>query len=84
MYDIDFQGTFSLVAKLIYVRLLISFAAIHHYPLHQLDMNNTFLHGVFDKEVYIEQPLDFVAHIESGQVCRLRKSLCWLKRYPIV
>jgi len=41
-----------------------------------------FLMG-FGKEIYIEQPLGFVAQGEcSGLVCRLRKSLYGLKQSP--
>ena len=54
MYGIDCQETFSLMAKLISVRLLISFAAIHQWSLHKLDIKNTFLYGILDEEVYIE------------------------------
>jgi len=63
------------VAKLTFVCLLISFLAIHHSLLHQLDIKNVFLHGILDEETYIEQPLGFVTQRESRQVCRLWKSL---------
>jgi len=61
MYEWDYQDTFSLVAKLTSVRILVSLAATHHWLLHQLDIKNAFLNGVFDEEVYMEQLLDFVA-----------------------
>ena len=61
MYSIDYQETFSPVAKLTFVRLLISFVAIHHWSLRQLDIKNAFLHGIPDEDVYMEQPLGFVA-----------------------
>ena len=44
-----------------------------------VDIKNVFLHGDLAKEVYMEQPLGFVAQGEIGRVCRLQKSLYGLK-----
>nr|KYP55651.1 Retrovirus-related Pol polyprotein from transposon TNT 1-94 [Cajanus cajan] len=57
-------------------------AAIRHWPLHQLDIKNAFLHGELEEEIYMEQPPGFVAQGESGLVCRLRRSLYGLKQSP--
>ena len=59
-YGVDYSDTFSLVTKLTYVRLFISLTASYWY-LHQLDIKNAFLHGDLQEEVYMEQPLGFVA-----------------------
>ena len=52
------------------------------WPLFQLDIENVFLHGDLAEEVYMEQPLGFVAQGESGLVCKLRRSLYGLKQSP--
>ena len=52
--------------------------------LHQLDIKNAFLHGNLMKEVYMEQPLGFVAQGEIGRVFHLRKSLYGLKQSPCI
>ena len=78
----DYSDTFSLVAKMTYVRLFISMAATYNWDLHQLDIKNVFLHGNLQEEVYMEQPPGFVAQGEIGRVCRLRKSLYGLKQSP--
>ena len=78
-YGVDYSDTFSPVAKMTYVRLFISLAATYHWDLHQLDIKNAFLHGDLQEEVYMEQPLGFVAQEGRGKVCRLRKSLYGLK-----
>jgi len=42
MYSIDYQKTFSPVAKLTSIHVLIWFAATHHWLFHQLDIKNAF------------------------------------------
>ena len=60
-YGVDYSNTFSLVAKLIFIRLFISLAATNGWDLHQLDIKNVFLHGDLAEEVYMEQSPGFVA-----------------------
>ena len=81
-YGIDYDETFSPVAKMPSVRICISLAAINHWPLHQLDIKNAFLNGVLEEEVYMEQPPGFVVKEEASKVCRLRRSLYGLKQSP--
>ena len=61
IYGLDYGDTFSPVAKIVLVRLLISLAAMHHWMLYQRDIKNTFLHGKLAEKVYMEQPSGFVA-----------------------
>ncbi|RVW15190.1 Retrovirus-related Pol polyprotein from transposon RE1 [Vitis vinifera] len=70
VYGSDYGDTFSPVAKIASVRLLLSMAAMCSWPLYQLDIKNVFLHGDLAEEVYMEQPPGFVAQGESGLVCR--------------
>ena len=60
-YGVDYSNTFSLVAKLTFIRLFISLAATNGWDLHQLDIKNVFLHGDLAEEVYMEQSPGFVA-----------------------
>ena len=75
IYGSDYYDTFSPVAKMASVRLLLSMTAMSSWPLYQLHIKNAFLHGDLAEEVYMEQPLGFVAQGESSLVCRLRHSL---------
>jgi len=80
-YNIDYQETFSPVAKLNTVRVLLSISANLDWPLHQFDVKNTFLHGNFEEEVYMDVPPRFAtSHV--GVVCKLHKALYSLKQSP--
>ena len=45
-------------------------------------MKNTFLYGDLYEEIFMEQPLGFVAQGEMHLVCRLKKALYELKQSP--
>lgn len=75
---IDFFDTFSSVAKMTTLRILLSLASANSWHLHQLDVDNAFLHGSFDEEVYMCLPFGFPS-TEPNQVCHLKKSLYGLR-----
>lgn len=45
-------------------------------PILQLDVNNTFLHGDLDKEVYMQQLVGLVDLEFLTYVCKLKKTIC--------
>ena len=82
IYGVDYAETFSPVAKISSIRILISLAANMGWPLFQLDIKNAFLNGDLKENVYMEQPPGFVVQGESGKVCRLHKAIYGLKQSP--
>jgi hypothetical protein len=76
---LDFFDTFSPVAKITTVRTLIALASINSWHLHQMDVNNAFLHGDLQEEVYMDVPQG-VTCSKPNQVCKLIKSLYGLRQ----
>ena len=81
-YGLDYYDTFSPMAKIASVRLLLSIAAMPLWSLFQLNIKNVFLHRDLAEEVYMEQSFGFVAQWESSLVCKLFRSLYGLKQSP--
>ncbi|KAL0354232.1 UNVERIFIED_CONTAM: Retrovirus-related Pol polyprotein from transposon RE2 [Sesamum angustifolium] len=75
---IDYTDSFSLVAKVVTVRLFLTIATSHGWPIRQLDVNNAFLHGYLDEDLYMVPPKGY--SVESGMVCKLERSLYGLKQ----
>ncbi|KAD4584722.1 hypothetical protein E3N88_22323 [Mikania micrantha] len=76
---VDYHDTFAPVAKLVTMRTLLSLVVKREWHIHQLDVNNAFLHGDLEEEVYMKIPQGFTQERET-RVCRLRKSIYGLKQ----
>jgi len=76
---IDFSYTFSPVAKLTIVRVLLCVVAARNWSLLQLDVKNVFLNGDLFEEVYMELPKGYKS-ANPSLVCKLNKSLYGLKQ----
>jgi hypothetical protein len=79
---IDYEETFSHVAKYTSIRTIIALVAKMKWKLHQMDVKTTFLNGVIEEEVYIEQPQGFEVEDRKTHVCRLKKDLYGLTQAP--
>jgi hypothetical protein len=79
---IDYEETFAPVAIYTSIRTIIALAAKMKWKLHQMDVKTTFLNGVIEEEVYIEQPQGFEVEDRKTHVCKLKKSLYGLKQGP--
>jgi Reverse transcriptase (RNA-dependent DNA polymerase) len=81
-YGIDFQETFSPVAKLNSIQVLLSLAVNLDWPLHQFDVKNAFLHENLEEEIYMDIPPGYEQHEREKKVCKLEKALYGLKQSP--
>lgn len=77
---IDYNETFSPVAKLGTIRAILSIAASQNLHLSQFDVSTAFLYGHLEESIFMKQPEGF--DDGSKKVCKLRRSLYGLKQAP--
>ncbi|GKB62530.1 ribonuclease H-like domain-containing protein [Tanacetum coccineum] len=77
---VDVDETFSPVVKPGTIRTVLSLAASRHWPIHQLDVKNAFLHGDLSETIYMHQPPRFWDFVHPDYVCLLQRSLYGLKQ----
>ncbi|KAL0453806.1 UNVERIFIED_CONTAM: Retrovirus-related Pol polyprotein from transposon RE1 [Sesamum latifolium] len=75
---IDYVDSFSPMAKAVTVRLMLAVTTSLRLYLHHVDVNNAFLHGNLEEEIYM-LPLEGYTILEK-HVCKLNRSLYGLKQ----
>nr|GEX35147.1 retrovirus-related Pol polyprotein from transposon TNT 1-94 [Tanacetum cinerariifolium] len=80
IYGVDYKETFSPVADIRAIRILISIAAFYDYEIWQMDVKTAFLNGYIDEDIYMVQPKGFVDHNHPRKVCKLQRSIYGLKQ----
>ncbi|GKA82691.1 ribonuclease H-like domain-containing protein [Tanacetum coccineum] len=70
---VDVDETFSPVVKSGTIWIVLSLAASRHWPIHQLDVKNAFLHGDLSETVYMHQPPGFWYSVHPNYVCLLQR-----------
>ncbi|KAL0412866.1 UNVERIFIED_CONTAM: Retrovirus-related Pol polyprotein from transposon TNT 1-94 [Sesamum radiatum] len=58
--------------------MVLAVAASKGWLLHHVDVNNAFLHGFLDEDIYMQPPEGY--HVSEGLVCKLKRSLYGLKQ----
>jgi hypothetical protein len=71
---VDFEETFSPVARIEAIRMFLDFACYIKFKVYQMDVKSTFLNGDLEEEVYVEQPEGFLLTDKKDYVCHLKKS----------
>ena len=75
-HEIDYEDTFAPVARISYVRTLISIFTAHKWPLFQMDVKNAFLNGELSEEVYMKLPPGY-SHPPPSQSMSTMTSTLW-------
>jgi hypothetical protein len=79
---IDFAETYSPVVKPITICTVLSIAVSAGWEIRQVDVSNSFLHGLLQETVYMAQPPGFQHPQFLTAVCKLHKAIYGLKQAP--
>nr|GEW30709.1 retrovirus-related Pol polyprotein from transposon TNT 1-94 [Tanacetum cinerariifolium] len=79
---IDYDETFSPVARIEAIRLFLAYVTHKDFIVFQMDVKTSFLNGILKEEVYVGQPLGFVSKQYPDHVYDLDKALYGLNQAP--
>jgi hypothetical protein len=80
--DLDYDDMFNPVVKPTTIKLVLFIAVSQGWSLRQLDVQNVFLHGILEEDVFMKQPPEFVDSNFLSYHCKLDKALYGLKHAP--
>ena len=72
---VDYNETFSPIAMLKSIRILLEIAAFYDYEIWQMDVKTAFLNGYLKEELYMMQPEGFIDPKGANKVCKLQRSI---------
>ena len=79
---VDYDETFSPVARFESVRTIMAIGVQQGHHIHQMDVTAAFLNGELHEEVYMAQPEGYEVKGKENLVCKLNKSIYGLKQSP--
>ncbi|KAJ9557107.1 LOW QUALITY PROTEIN: hypothetical protein OSB04_011721 [Centaurea solstitialis] len=79
-HGVDYEETFSPVAMIKSIRILLAIVAFYDYEILQMDVKTTFLNGKLTEDVYMTQPEGFKPPQHPDKVCKLQRSIYGLKQ----
>ncbi|GJR69811.1 retrovirus-related pol polyprotein from transposon TNT 1-94 [Tanacetum coccineum] len=79
---IDYEETFTPVARLEAIKIFLAYAAYMGFMVYQMDVKSAFLNRKISEEVYVQQPPGFESNEYPNPVYKLDKALYGLKQAP--
>ena len=77
--NIDFNRTFAPIARFETISIVFAIIAHWKWEVYQFYVNSSFLNGVLNEEVFVEQPVGYEINGEKDKAYRLNKALYGLK-----
>lgn len=77
---VDYFDTFSPVAKLASLRLMLAMAARYDWDVEQMDVKQAYLKALLTEVIYMRQPPGFAVPGQEKKVLQLKKALYGLKQ----
>ena len=79
-HGVEYTDTFSPVAKMDSIRLILDIAESRWWEVHHMDVKSDFIHGEIHEKIYMKHPECFIHY--TSLFWRLNKSLYGLKQSP--
>ena len=77
---IDFEDSYSSVARYESIRLLLAIGCQRDMEIHTMDVETAFLNAICKDDVYVKQPKGYEEKGKEDWVCKLKKSLYGTKQ----
>nr|GEY69762.1 hypothetical protein [Tanacetum cinerariifolium] len=77
---INFEESFTPVARMEAIRIFLAYAAHKSFTVFQMDVKTAFLHGSLEEDMYVCQPKGFIDADHPSHVYKLKKALYGLKQ----
>nr|GEX59764.1 retrovirus-related Pol polyprotein from transposon TNT 1-94 [Tanacetum cinerariifolium] len=72
---IDFEESFTPVARMEAIRIFLAYAAHKGFTVYQMDVKTAFLHGSLKEDMYMCQPEGFIDADHPSYIYKLKKAL---------
>ena len=77
IHGIDFEETYAPVVRYDSLRLLLRFATLRGYHVHQMDFDTAYLNSLLEEDIYMRGP---PGYSEEGKVYKILRALYGLKQ----
>ena len=64
------------------IRAILAIATQNQWPVYQMDVKYSFLNGILEEELYVNQPPGYTVEGHEHKVFKLKKDLYGLKQAP--